>query len=507
MKMVSLVLVFTVLWQFFNIRECSCLWQLHATNITRPLQDALNRTTYATNVTGPFQGALNKTIYVTNVTRPLQDSLNRTMHGAKKIMSLFNETTLANFTYTIHVGVNSSELDIEEFGIPDFEDSEISPSSETFSRVAQVDCFGLGKTVATTLEWFFRSEPNGSNALDVRFYLSSRKQPYRVEVILGEQFGLEWTNFNIERRTVMIVHGFLSNGNETWINNMEKALLQWDDVNVVVVDWSAGGNTWNYYKAAVNTKIVGYQISKFIEHVTNATINERSDTNNWGLLHLIGHSLGAHICGMAAKELKGRRNRWMVQRITGLDPAQPCFRNADPSVHLNKNDAPFVDVIHTNGRLLFSLGLGLPEIIGHVDFYPNGGKMQPGCEEFNSIFDYLPIPATVIRKAICSHGRSYLYFTESVVSATVNNCSFWAHKWNRTPKQLSEIIVKPCNVNICTEMGIRAEMYDQRGCFFLSTTSTYPFCANSTDRQGDGNTTRSYKDKVKGSINNTLTYL
>lgn len=36
------------------------------------------------------------------------------------------------------------------------------------------------------------------------------------------------------------------------------------DVNVVVVDWSAGGNTWNYYKAAVNTKIVGYQISKYV---------------------------------------------------------------------------------------------------------------------------------------------------------------------------------------------------------------------------------------------------
>lgn len=37
-----------------------------------------------------------------------------------------------------------------------------------------------------------------------------------------------------------------------------------DNVNVVVVDWSAGGNTWNYYKAAVNTRIVGYQISKCV---------------------------------------------------------------------------------------------------------------------------------------------------------------------------------------------------------------------------------------------------
>jgi len=38
-----------------------------------------------------------------------------------------------------------------------------------------------------------------------------------------------------------------------------------DDVNVVVVDWSAGSSTLNYYKAAVNTKIVGYRISKCVK--------------------------------------------------------------------------------------------------------------------------------------------------------------------------------------------------------------------------------------------------
>lgn len=239
--MTSIVLVFAVLWQYFNIRECSCLWQLHATNITRPLQDALNRTIHVA------EGAATP---------------------------LFNETTLMDFTYTVHVGINSSELE----------------SAGNSSRVAQVDCLGLGKTVAKTLESFFRSKPNGSYALDVRFFLSSRKQPRRVEVVLGEQFGLEWTDFRIERRTLIIVHGFLSHGNETWISDMERALLQWvriqrlhfvslfriesfifsrnyvtqGDVNVVVVDWSAGSNTWNYYKAAVNTRIVGYQISKYV---------------------------------------------------------------------------------------------------------------------------------------------------------------------------------------------------------------------------------------------------
>ncbi|XP_072758077.1 pancreatic triacylglycerol lipase [Anoplolepis gracilipes] len=431
--MMSIVLVFVVLCQFSSIKECSCLWQLQTTNITQPLKNTLNKT----------------------------------IHVARGVATpLVNETSLVNFTYTIRMGINSSELDIED----------------NDENLSQVDCFGLGKTVAKTLEWFFISNPNGSYALNVRFFLSSRKQPHRVEVVLGEQFGLEWTDFRIERRTVIIVHGFLAHGKEEWISNMEKALLQWDDVNVVVIDWSAGGNTWNYYKAAVNTKIVGYQISKFIEHVTNATIsNEGSDTRNWGSLYLIGHSLGAHICGMAAKELKQRQNRWTVHRITGLDPAQPCFRNADPSVYLHKNDAPLVDVIHTNGKLLLKLGLGLPEAIGHMDFYPNGGRTQPGCAKTeSSYYDYLPIPITAIQRAICSHGRSYLYLTESLVSAATRNCSFWAHNWNLTYMHLTRIIAEPCDTNICTEMGIRAEMYDHRGTFFVATASTPPFCANST---------------------------
>ena len=74
--------------------------------------------------------------------------------------------------------------------------------------------------------------------------------------------------------------------------------------------------------------------------------------------------MGAHICGYAANEIKRRRARWTIRRITGLDPAQPCFKTANLALKLDKNDAPFVDIIHTNGRFLKDLGLGLPQSIG-----------------------------------------------------------------------------------------------------------------------------------------------
>lgn len=187
MTMISTILTFAVLYQF-SIEECSCLWH--------------------PNMTRPFEYARNKTTLIVET------------------VPLFNEITFTNFTYTLFTRVgktsesrNSSSLAIQHYA----------------QQSQQVDCFGLGKTVAATLEWFFKSKPNGSDALDVQFFLSSRKQPHRVQVVLGEQFGLEWTDFKIERRTVIIVHGFLSHGQETWIRDMEKAFLEWVSRSVVLV--------------------------------------------------------------------------------------------------------------------------------------------------------------------------------------------------------------------------------------------------------------------------------
>jgi hypothetical protein len=38
---------------------------------------------------------------------------------------------------------------------------------------------------------------------------------------------------------------------------------------------------------------------------------------------------------------------WHVTRITGLDPAKPCFTDVEPKLRVDKQDADFVDIIHT----------------------------------------------------------------------------------------------------------------------------------------------------------------
>ena len=48
---------------------------------------------------------------------------------------------------------------------------------------------------------------------------------------------------------------------------------------------------------------------------------------------------------------------------------------------LDKSDAYYVDVIHTDANPLLNFGLGLWQQSGHLDFYPNGGKTMSGCKK------------------------------------------------------------------------------------------------------------------------------
>lgn len=80
--------------------------------------------------------------------------------------------------------------------------------------------------------------------------------------------------------------------------------------------------------------------------------------------------------------------------MTGLDPAGPLFRSLAVNFGIGKGDAKLVEIIHTCGSLF-----GLQEPVGNVDFYPNGGLFQPGCEN---------------KSPKCDHFRSYYLYAEAV---------------------------------------------------------------------------------------------
>ncbi|XP_045761420.1 pancreatic triacylglycerol lipase-like [Maniola jurtina] len=366
-----------------------------------------------------------------------------------------------------HISTETTTIrDSEDVNYAIFEDTTVLPVPDT------VDCFGLG---SLTRALWFDMRPGSSDDINTHFFFSSRQNPARVQVFPGSQFGLEWVDFKPSRKTIMIVHGFMSHSNASWVRDMTSAFLEWDDVNVIAVDWSRGGNTWKYWRAVANTRRVGSDVTGFMKQLMAATGARVKD------FHFVGHSLGAHIASYVSYHI-GR-----VARITGLDPAQPCFRTSNRVERLDDTDADFVDVIHTNGRLLQRIGFGLPDPIGHADFYPNGGMKQPGCANKTSSLwaRLLPISPAKLQQAICSHGRAYLLFTESLIN---NNCSFRAHQWNLTYEGVNASLTAACErYSSCSVMGINA-VGDSRqpratGAYFVLTTEKVPYCPTEDERR------------------------
>lgn len=82
--------------------------------------------------------------------------------------------------------------------------------------------------------------------------------------------------------------------------------------------------------------------------------------------HIVAHSLGCQLASMTARNIISR-SKLKIKRISALDPAFPLFYPGLIAGHLSKNDADFVDVIHTDAFLY-----GAPIPTGTADFWPNG---------------------------------------------------------------------------------------------------------------------------------------
>ncbi|KOB70977.1 Lipase, partial [Operophtera brumata] len=115
---------------------------------------------------------------------------------------------------------------------------------------------------------------------------------------------------------------------------------QRSDLNIVVVDWGNAAMV-NYILASYNVASVGRILTEFL----NFLIEEGVSMDD---VHLIGHSLGAHVVGIAGAYVK----QGPIDTITGLDPALPLFTLGNKDARLDKHDARHVEVIHTCGGYL-----------------------------------------------------------------------------------------------------------------------------------------------------------
>lgn len=240
----------------------------------------------------------------------------------------------------------------------------------------------------------------GRTRIDVSFYLytpSNTDNPQLIDANSSDS--LKKSNFNKKYPTRIIVHGWRNNYKSEVNTMIRKALLDTGKYNVICVDWSLNAYTFNYASAAFKVGKVGQQVAMLIDF-----LNTKGGMS-FKTLNLLGHSLGAHVCGHAGKNVKNGR----IKVIIGMDPALPLFSENKPSERLSKEDANYVEAIHTCGGLL-----GFMKPIGTLDFYPNGGKSQPGCGMDIS--------------GACAHSRSYEYYAEAIIKDSFPSMKCDSHK-------------------------------------------------------------------------------
>lgn len=159
-----------------------------------------------------------------------------------------------------------------------------------------------------------------------------------------------------------MIHGWNSGPNGGVNLRNTAAWLGRGDFNVFVVDWSIGASA-NYIAAQISVSDVGTVCGAFVDFLNVYGVPFSS-------INVNGHSLGAHVAGFCGK----RVTRGILASIVALDPALPLFSVNNPAGRVHITDAIYVEIIHTDiGRL----GFDVP--IGHASFYPNWGRLMPGC--------------------------------------------------------------------------------------------------------------------------------
>ncbi|KAG8181164.1 hypothetical protein JTE90_010938 [Oedothorax gibbosus] len=228
--------------------------------------------------------------------------------------------------------------------------------------------------------------------------------------LLFNQTSLEESGFDSSLDTKIIIHGYSSQLLNTSVFFVIKdQLLLEGNYNVIVVDWT-DYNQGQYPIVVLCSYFVGFELTNLIGFLMNNTGASAES------FHIIGHSVGAHIGGIAGKLTPN------LGRITSLDAAALLFESFPKYFKVAQGDAKLVDAIHTNGGISLFKGAGIKAPYGDQDFFPNGGSTQPGCEIGEVYLDSDGTNTTVVSSGTedsCNHNRASMLFL-----ASINECRF-----------------------------------------------------------------------------------
>lgn len=286
------------------------------------------------------------------------------------------------------------------------------------------------------------AEPEPQNFYDPRtdivFTLFTRNNRAGQVIQWNDPSWIANSDFNPAHPTKVTVHGWRGAASSRVNGNVHEALFQVGEFNCITVDWSVGAADLNYITArnrVGETGIVVAQLLRMIIAETGADVTQMS---------AIGHSLGGHVVGFVGKNL-GRQ----LGSIVALDAALPLFDINNPDGRTDAGDALYVESMHTNAGLL-----GFDEPIGDSNFYPNWGRVQPGCG--------------IDTSGNCAHQRTHMFYAESITT----NVGFWARRCRGYDDILNENCVSS---GPDTLMGGEPLNRNANGVYWLRTTAESPF--------------------------------
>jgi pancreatic triacylglycerol lipase len=160
---------------------------------------------------------------------------------------------------------------------------------------------------------------------------------------------------------------------------------------------------------------------------------------------------------------------------------RPWYQSMPESQRINRWQAGFVDVIHSDFNPIFSLGLTIP--IGDIDFFPNWGTPQPGCMRDKIAQGIMELKDEGLVVGVfqwvryllfCSHYRSHEWFFESVWN---HKCTFIAVRCPSYEMFMSGECGCDTSPQSCAIMGLDADTvlnrginkYSEQGKWFIKT--------------------------------------
>ncbi|CAN0554321.1 unnamed protein product [Rangifer tarandus platyrhynchus] len=305
-----------------------------------------------------------------------------------------------------------------------------------------------------TISLFLLGAAKGNESpekIGTRILLCTNKNPNNFQILhSSDPSTIEASNFQTDKKTWFIIHGFRDKGDESWLVAMCKNMFEVEEVNCVCVDWKKGSQT-TYTQAANNVRVVGAQMAQML-----AMLNPGGP------------------CGRRGREKNSRPGQ--DYRIGSY--RSKFLQGTPEEVQLDPSDTGFVNVIHTDAAPLIPfMGFGTKQQVGHLDFFPNGREEMSGCRKnaLSQIVDLDGIWAGTRDFMACNHLRSYKYYSESILNPkgfTAYPCACY--------RDFQSNKCFPCLDEGCPQMGHYADRYagktrEEQQQFFLNTGDSSKF--------------------------------